>query len=89
MLATNVSYFVTFLLRRKSAKKYIDIKIDETSAVISFLLLIIETIIMCMDFRFSWIASFALFILVAILNFKFVKTIFVIVKKSIYKILGR
>ena len=75
-LSTLISYFALWLFRVFESKNLLKIEYDKISSILSALLIVLQTTIVCCDFGFAPIISIIILLLVCVLNINFFRTIF-------------
>ncbi|SFH62447.1 Membrane protein involved in the export of O-antigen and teichoic acid [Lachnospiraceae bacterium NLAE-zl-G231] len=87
--ATMVSFFIEWLVAYYFANKTISLDIDKTKIVISFSIVLIETIVMKFDSSIKYIGASICILLLIIINYKNIKDIlgkfFVVIRRKIVK----
>lgn len=72
-VATLLSYFTAFIIRRIDVKKYIKIKTNTVKYIAEISILFLEIFVMLYDVKYSFAVSFGIFILLCIMNMGFFK----------------
>lgn len=84
-VATLISYFVAFFIRRIDVKKYIDIKAETVKYSLEIILLILEAMIMIFNSRYSFITSMIIFVSLCVMNRSFFRYSFEMCKSALSK----
>lgn len=84
-IATLVSYFVAFMIRRVDVKKYIKIESETSKYIIDIILLLLEAFVMILNIKYSFVISVCIFVLLCAMNYKFFKYVFEMCKSLFSK----
>lgn len=84
-IATLISYFIAFIIRRVDVKKYIKIKCNTLKYSIEIALLLFEAIIMLLNNSYSFILSIVFVAILCIFNYSFFKQTFEMLKSLVKK----
>lgn len=68
-VATIISYFISYIIRRVKAKKYIKLNVNTGLYVFEFIIVCLMALLMILDNKISIITSVILYILIIVLNF--------------------
>jgi len=82
-IATFASYFLVWLIRLIDTRKIFSLQIQLKKDIISYLVLTTQTIMMLLDMPYSFVFSFGLFLLLCVLNYKFLRSMIQAGKKML------
>ena len=72
-IATFVSYLLVFVIRAINASKYIPFNLYWLSVILNTAIIIVQTVFMVMDLPYNYLVQAVCVVLLAIVNFKFIK----------------
>lgn len=70
-VATLVSYFIAYIIRRTLARQYINFTIPTSKFVMDYLLLLLMCVIMILDYKWSIYVSIVIFAVICISNYRY------------------
>lgn len=85
-IATMLSYFFVWMIRFFNSHKIMKLDINIKGNIISYALLLIQVVLVCLDLQYSFLISIFINILIVKLNFNLINDIYLLIKKNIVKV---
>lgn len=84
-IATMLSYFFVWMIRFFNSHKIMKLDIDIKGNIISYALLLIQVVLVCLDLQYSFFISILINFLIIKLNFNLINDVYLLIKKNIVK----
>lgn len=84
-IATMLSYFFVWMIRFFNSHKIMKLDIDIKGNIISYALLLIQVVLVCLDLQYSFFISIFINFLIIKLNFNLINDVYLLIKKNIVK----
>ena len=84
-IATMLSYFLVWMIRFFNSHKIMKLDIDIKGNIISYALLLIQVVLVCLDLQYSFFISIFINFLIIKLNFNLINDVYLLIKKNIVK----
>ena len=84
-IATMLSYFFVWMIRFFNSHKIMKLDIDIKGNIISYALLLIQVVLVCLDLQYSFFISIFINFLIIKLNFNLMNDVYLLIKKNIVK----
>lgn len=84
-IATMLSYFFVWMIRFFNSHKIMKLDIDIKGNIVSYALLLIQVVLVCLDLQYSFFISIFINFLIIKLNFNLINDVYLLIKKNIVK----
>lgn len=84
-IATMLSYFFVWMIRFFNSHKIMKLDIDIKGNIISYALLLIQVVLVCLDLQYFFFISIFINFLIIKLNFNLINDVYLLIKKNIVK----